>query len=1117
MRISTKLTLTMMIGVLVIVLSLGMGTFYSARSILKTSIIQRQLETAENIMNLIDRVLFNAYQDIKILAKDNTITTLLEKHNQESMIAKKQKNRVGQEIFHNQFTGTWTSIQLVDRKGKIITSGKNHHIEKPLSGINKQRAYDVAMQGQIYYSDMILSDESQKPTIIFAAPIHSEKILDRPILGVVIAHFSWMNVLQILNEISPSEHAHLFNRQGMVIATPTNDTEDILRINIAQMDFIKEALSGKRSNSSIVEFSHEIASPTLATYVLQDGFLSYRGNNWGLLLEAPLESALAPVTNMGKRFLILMLVLGSLMMTAFYWLAKGIIQPLEVLTKKIETMEYNNLDDQIKIVRDDEIGILADSYNKMLDNLKVSTFSKKYVDNILNSIIDSLIVTYSDKTIKQVNPALLNMLSYEEHELIGQPLEMIIEEEHQLSREQLIDQSDKKDLAKNNERNYLTKDGDKIVVLLSSSVMNDSEVGSQGMVYIARDITERKAEEEALAKAKLSAEHSNKVKSEFLSSMSHEIRTPLNAILGFTYLLRKSKLTTSQSEQLKKIGNAGEHLLILINDILDLSKIEAGKFQLEQTQFNLENLFDSIQSLLNQQFKEKGLFLEVEALDVFPLLIGDPTRLRQALLNYLSNALKFTSSGKVILRVKLLTEQEDKLLLRFEVQDTGIGLEPDKMKHIFQNFEQADSSTTRQYGGTGLGLSITKCLATLMGGDVGVESEINQGSTFWFSACLHRGQKDLSIENSLSDNFNQQCNNDLEIILRSHYAGAHILLVEDNAINQEVAQGILTDVGIVVDTVNNGREALEKIQTTHYVLVLMDVQMPIMDGLEATRCIRAIAGNDNLPVLAMTAGVLDDEKQNCIIAGMNDFVAKPIELNNLFSSLIKWLPDRPVPLNPPLEAVEKVIKTDLNKILNEQLKQVKGLNTTIGLPNLRGDAVAYLRLLRLFESSHGEDIDKINRFLTEHNINMARQLAHTIKGAAGTLGLTSLQEVSKLLEDYLKSHTKTFPDKETARLLGTLTTEFVNIHKALVNIDDNVDKLHVAEPISDVNLAETRMVLEKFEELLKADDCYINTLFLESEQILLQAYGSQAKQLGQQIEMFDYPEALVTLKTLMGS
>jgi two-component system, sensor histidine kinase and response regulator len=522
-----------------------------------------------------------------------------------------------------------------------------------------------------------------------------------------------------------------------------------------------------------------------------------------------------------------------------------------------------------------------------------------------------------DGSFLQANKKLCDIVGYTYEELLSKTFKDITHPDDLQADLGYVNQllnDDIKSFSK--EKRYCKKNGDFVWGNITVSLVRDTNNKTDYFIAIIEDITEKKnifdelkqhkehLEEQVMLRTKelqiaqQKAQAANMAKSSFLANMSHEIRTPMNAILGLTHLLRKTELNSFQLDQLKKISKAGDHLLSLINDILDLSKIEAGKIQLEQTNFNLETIFDNIQSLLAEQFKEKGLFFEIEEFDFPPWLKGDPTRLHQALLNYLSNAIKFTSRGKVTLRVKLLTEQEDKLLLRFEVQDTGMGLKPDKLKQLFKNFEQADSSTTRQYGGTGLGLSITKRIAQLMGGNIGVESEINQGSTFWFSALFHRGQEDLSISTSLSDK-------DLEITLRSHYAGAHILLVEDNAINLEVAQGILADVDIVVDTASNGQEALEKIETTDYALVLMDVQMPKMDGLEATRRIRTIAENANLPVLAMTAGVLDNEKQDCITAGMNDFVAKPIELNNLYSSLIKWLPKRLIPLDTPSRPVEK--------------------------------------------------------------------------------------------------------------------------------------------------------------------------------------------------------------------
>jgi len=310
-----------------------------------------------------------------------------------------------------------------------------------------------------------------------------------------------------------------------------------------------------------------------------------------------------------------------------------------------------------------------------------------------------------------------------------------------------------------------------------------------------------------------------------------------------------------------------------------------------------------------------------------------------------------------------------------------------------------------------------------MGGEAGAESEPNKGSTFYFTAWFNRGQENISVPTA----FNAK---DLETKLRSHYAGSYILLVEDNAINLEVAQELLIDLNFQVDTADNGKEAIKKVKKTKYDLVLMDVQMPKMDGLEATRQIRALKSRGNLSILAMTAGVLDKEKQACITAGMSDFVAKPIELKNFYSSLIKWLPQ----ISPSQISEPKAIKTESTISLNEQLEHIEGIDASIGLRNLRGNAVSYLRLLRLFDTNHGEDIAKFKHYLSQNKVDEIKKMAHAIKGAAGTLGLTQLQLKAKLLEENLKNHSKTVPDYETTKLLETLTIEHNNFHLALQNI-----------------------------------------------------------------------------------
>ncbi|WP_300440660.1 MASE1 domain-containing protein [Zoogloea sp.] len=377
-------------------------------------------------------------------------------------------------------------------------------------------------------------------------------------------------------------------------------------------------------------------------------------------------------------------------------------------------------------------------------------------------------------------------------------------------------------------------------------------------------------------------------KSVFLANMSHEIRTPLNAILGMAYLLRREGVTEQQAERLGTINASADHLLSVINDILDLSKIEAGKLTLEKTRLEVNVLLSNVLSIIASRAQAQGLKLRVEAEKVPRHLVGDPTRLTQALLNYANNAIKFTESGSITLRTRVLESDDATLLLRFEVQDTGIGIAPQARLRLFEAFEQADSSTTREYGGTSLGLAITRYLAVLMGGEAGVNSTPNVGSTFWFTARLEMCEQ-------TSGNRPSADTVDAEARLTETCRGLSVLLVEDEPINQLVAQELLSTTGLIIDTADNDLQAVQKAKAKPYDLILMDMQMPKMDGVTATRLIRQIPGRQTVPIIAMTANAFSEDRARCMDAGMNDFLSKPVVPEKFYYALLAWLR----PLQPP--------------------------------------------------------------------------------------------------------------------------------------------------------------------------------------------------------------------------
>nr|WP_320115801.1 response regulator [uncultured Desulfuromonas sp.] len=800
----------------------------------------------------------------------------------------------------------------------------------------------------------------------------------------------------------------------------------------------------------------------------------------------------------------------------------------------------------------DEIALAAHWHNLFIDKLQQTTdqLSQKTqeldrVSKELQAIFDSAttgIALMKDRKVFRCNPALDTMFGYEPGGLVGQPTRVWYQNDADY---EAVGNGVYPAIARGetyrNEVKMVKKDGSLFWVRLSGSSLEHPD-GSTGLVGTFTDTTVEHEAAAALTTAKEMAEETSRIKSDFVANMSHEIRTPMNAIIGMSHLALKGDLTTKQRDYLEKIQGAGHHLLRIINDILDFSKIEAGRLKLEYTDFELDKLLANLDALLHQKLDNTliELIFAVDP-DVPNTMVGDSLRLGQILINYATNAIKFTENGEIIIRIEVRERQGTDLLLYFAVEDTGIGLTQEQQDRLFRSFEQADSSITRKYGGTGLGLAISRRLAELMGGEVGVKSVPGQGSTFWFTAKVQESHKktrplkphpDLRNTPALVVDDNETARNvltgllesmtfkvksvasgaealeelrrtadtedayrivfidwqmpgmngmttahvikQLEIAPRPHLimvtahgredvmqeageigfddilikpvtsslvfdavmnlmgsdrdvslhhepvqepctidlsaiAGAQLLLVEDNPLNQDVAVDLLEDAGFKVKVAENGALAVQRVQTEQFNLVLMDMQMPIMDGLTATREIRALPGFSKLPIVAMTANAMQQDRDRCIAAGMNDYLAKPINPDELWRVLKEWLSPRADEQKPATASASCAMAPNTadndasnNTPLERQLASLPGLDMQAGLRSVRGKFDRLAQLLVRFAEDHQNDADKIEPLIASADLAAAQQLAHALKGVAGTLGLITIQEAAAALELALK-------------------------------------------------------------------------------------------------------------------
>ena len=761
--------------------------------------------------------------------------------------------------------------------------------------------------------------------------------------------------------------------------------------------------------------------------------LQFSGIDWGVLhIGLSLSRYYADVRAMYMSLILFGFFCFAVASGVSYLSARQLTAPILMLRETADRIVQGDTLARARITSGDEVEDLARSFNLMTDTMVKAQDSisaaHDYTQNILRSITESLIVLDQAGKITMVNQATLDCLGYREQELLGQDISLVLGDGEMpcaCSSEKRGDRNGKALIA-NEEKTFHTKSGGTLPVLFSCSLMDQAHAATPGIVCVAIDITERKQTEAVLEKAKEAAEAASLAKSEFLANMSHEIRTPMNGVLGMVDLLLNTNLDAKQQNFANAAQSSARNLLKLLNDILDLSKIEAGKLSLESIDFNVRRVIDDTVELFSLDARNKGLFLNAAPDgEGVGSVRGDPVRLRQILINLVGNALKFTERGWVTIGMRQLATSPGQVMLRFQVSDTGIGIDAAKRQAIFDAFTQADASTTRKHGGTGLGLTISRQLVALMGGTIGVESDTGQGSTFWFTVNLERGSGELVGEKGEDALFwEERTAADGE----TDWASLRILLAEDNPVNQQVVVATIAQLGCQVEVVNNGREALEAIAQQNYDIVLMDCQMPELDGYEATRNIRErerAGGGTRVPIIALTANAMQGDRDKCLAAGMDDYLPKPFRQKQVYAVLKRHsgrpegaagesVPETEQEAASPPEAAERAV------IDSSALEEIRLLQRE-GAPDL------VEKVVTIYLTDAPGIIARLDAAVQARDALEIRQAAHKLKSSSASVG--ALYLASLLAEAELRGREDR--QEDIGELTAQIGDEYEAVKKAL--------------------------------------------------------------------------------------